>query len=223
MDRGKARVGDANLLILDVADKSALLLEANKIISGIAARTNLLAMNAAIEAAHAGEAGLGFSVVADEIRSPAAKSALQSREIGARLKEIKGAIDSAVRSSDEATGGFDAIRVLILKVAELEEGTRSAMREQRTGSEEILLSLATMNEASDRVRTAASGMGESTTAVDGSMGRLDEISKLTKAEMDRITSEVEAIARAFAAVVRLIERNAREIDRVSGQVARFIV
>ena len=95
--------------INDMAQKSQHLADANNVISQIAAQTNLLAMNAAIEAAHAGEAGAGFSVVADEIRKLAESSSVQSKNIATELKEITKTVAEVVSASNRSNEAFKII------------------------------------------------------------------------------------------------------------------
>lgn len=106
---GIANQSNVNEMIFDIEQQSKILQDANLAIAGIASQTNLLAMNAAIEAAHAGEAGRGFSVVADEIRKLSATSSEHSHSIGAQLAKIQETIKSVVSLSNETLSEFSLV------------------------------------------------------------------------------------------------------------------
>jgi methyl-accepting chemotaxis protein len=137
--------------IQEIARESEGLLEINAVMENIASQTNLLSMNAAIEAAHAGEAGKGFAVVADEIRKLAENSGEQSKTISTVLKKIKDSIDKITKSTDNVLKKFEAIDGGVKTVSDQEENIRNAMEEQGEGSKQILEAISQLNEATQRV------------------------------------------------------------------------
>ncbi|MDR2861221.1 MAG: methyl-accepting chemotaxis protein, partial [Syntrophobacterales bacterium] len=108
-DVGRTGLSEVAQDIQEIAHESEGLLEINSVMESIASQTNLLSMNAAIEAAHAGEAGKGFAVVADEIRKLAESSSEQSKTISAVLMKIKDCIDKISGSTDNVLKKFEAI------------------------------------------------------------------------------------------------------------------
>ena len=144
--------------IKEVALESESLFEINSVMQNIASQTNLLSMNAAIEAAHAGESGKGFAVVADEIRKLAEDSSKQSKTISSVLKTIKGSIDKITKSIDVVLNKFDAIDSGVKIVAEQEFGVQNAMEEQREGSKQILQAIGQLNEITQMVKNDADDM-----------------------------------------------------------------
>ncbi len=124
--------------IKDIAEVSN---QIKKLVSGIAkisSQTNLLAMNAAIEAAHAGDAGRGFAVVAEEVRNLATSSSQMTRKITEKIQDMLILVDSTSKVSSEAGESLQAISQDIQKTVHMVAEIASAMKEQNAGTQMIL-------------------------------------------------------------------------------------
>ncbi|MDR2575929.1 MAG: methyl-accepting chemotaxis protein, partial [Treponema sp.] len=159
-ENGKAGLQLVAQEIQEIAHESEGLLEINSVMENIASQTNLLSMNAAIEAAHAGESGRGFAVVAGEIRKLAESSEQQSKTTAAMLKKIKTSIDNITKSSDEVLARFGAIDSSVKTVAIHEQNILHAMEEQEIGGRQILDSIGILRDITHSVKNGSDNMAE---------------------------------------------------------------
>lgn len=220
-EEGKARQEAVAEKVRQIAGQSEMLMEANQTISRISSQTNLLAMNAAIEAAHAGDAGKGFSVVADEIRKLAETSANESKNIGAELKKIGATISDVVEASGSLGQAFGSVADGIEKTGQLVQEIEQAIAEQREGSRQILEALRDMNGASSEVRSSAHDMSARNSRVLESMRKLGDLAETVTRSMDEMGAGAEQINKAAQAVSDLAERTRESILSMETAIGRF--
>jgi len=209
--------------IQEIARESEGLLEINSVMENIASQTNLLSMNAAIEAAHAGESGKGFAVVADEIRKLAENSGEQSKIIGTVLKKITESINKITRSTENVLKKFEAIDSSVKTVAEQEENIRNAMEEQGTGSKQILEGVSNVNEITRQVKGGSQEMLEGAKEVIQESENLEKATQEITSGMNEMASGAEQINVAVHHVNELSIKNREGIDILIKEVSRFKV
>ena len=209
--------------IQEIARESEGLLEINSVMENIASQTNLLSMNAAIEAAHAGEAGKGFAVVADEIRKLAESSSDQSKTISTVLKKIKNSIDKITQSTNNVLNKFESIDSRVKTVAEQEENIRNAMEEQAQGSKQILDAIGQVNEITQQVKTGSEEMLGGSKEVRREGGNLEKVTQEITGGMNEMAIGAEQINVAVNEVNDLSGKNRENIDLLVKEVSRFKV
>ena len=208
--------------IQEIAKDSEGLLEINSAMNKIASQTNLLSMNAAIEAAHAGEVGKGFAVVADEIRKLAVSSGEQSKTISAMLKKVKASIDNITKSSDEVLSRFGAIDSGVKTVSEHEMNIRHAMEEQEVGGKQILDAIGRLKEITVSVQKGSEGMSKS----GGDLVReTDEFINISHEAMDGmndiVNGALKEIKTAVSHVTEMSEENNKNFEGLKLETEKF--
>ncbi len=212
-----------NERIKQIETQSQMLQEANLAIENIAQQTNLLAMNAAIEAAHAGDAGKGFAVVAGEIRKLSETSSKQSRTIGEQLTNIRDSISDVVASSTESSDAFTAVSDGIKVTDELVIQIKSAMDEQNEGSRQITQALKTMNDSTVEVTNASKAMSSRSEKISAEMHNLQDATGSMKVSMDEMSDGARKINETGAALSGISNKVQESIDMIGSQIDRFKV
>jgi methyl-accepting chemotaxis protein len=222
-DVGRTGLQEVSTDSNQIAQESEGRLEINAVMENIASQTNLLSMNAAIEAAHAGEAGKGFAVVADEIRKLAESSGEQSKTIGGVLKKIKDSIDKITHSTENVLNKFEAIDGAVKTVSEQTENIRNAMEEQCVGCQQILAVISQLNEITQMVKGGSDEMQEGSKEIITEGKNLEMATQEITNGMNEMATGADQINIAVNRVNEISGQNKENIDTLVREVSRFKV
>ena len=222
-ERGVSVQKNVTLRISEIYAESQMLQEANRVISSIASQTNLLAMNAAIEAAHAGEAGQGFSVVADEIRKLSENASKQSRTIGIQLKTILDSMAGITELSEDLKSAFGIVSDGIKNTNIMVQEISCAMEEQSAGSNQMRAVVGAVMEATSKTKLTSDAMAMENAAIQREIKALEESAISMKGNMDMMKENTTRVRAITTALSSLSNETRRSIMDISNELEKFRV
>ena len=220
-ERGNAALREVSQAIARVVEESDRLKGINRMIQNIASKTNLLAMNAAIEAAHAGAVGKGFAVVADEIRKLAESSGGQAKMVSELLKSITSSLNGIRESTSLALDNFEKIDREVKTVSDQETEIRGAVEEQDSGSRAILEIIVSSNTITENVRRDSTEMLSQSRFVIDQGENLEKLTQSLSGEMGEIAAAMGAISDAIHRIKEISQENSKSIDDLIQEISKF--
>ena len=221
IDEGRRRTRETNKLIQTTLENAQNIRQVVQIINTIAAQTNLLAMNAAIEAAHSGEYGRGFSVVADEIRKLAESAGKNAKKIQDLIKEVTRNVEAASVSSDEDTEIFEIINERIKDFHQSFQEISGALEEMASGSGQVQETTVELSDITQGIRTGYTEMQAGTGGIARALGSIRDISSQVLERLSTIDGSTDTIVKSVESIVGSQEGTEQNIAALHRKIELF--
>lgn len=201
MNSIKSKVGISVVKVQEMGERSSQIGSIVQTIEEISSQTNLLALNAAIEAARAGEHGKGFAVVADEVRKLAERSSMATREISGLIGGIQLSVAEAVEAMNDGA-------------QEVETGVERA-GQSGVALESILSAVASVNAQVSSIAAAAQSINNSAVELDNSMGSVSAVVEENTAATEEMSASSSEVTSAMEVIAASSEETSASIQEVS--------
>jgi methyl-accepting chemotaxis protein len=235
MQKIKVKVGISAEKVQDMGDRSKQIGVILETIRDIASQTNLLALNAAIEAARAGEHGKGFAVVADEVRKLAERSAAATKEIADLIKTIQTSVSEAVTAMQEGTGevengvqkanqagnALSEIQDAAQSVYKQAESVRQATDEMRAAADELVGSVDSVSAIVEENTAATEEMAGNSNVVSQSIENIASISQENSAAIEEVSASTEEMSAQVQEVTAATATLADMAKKLADIVSQF--
>lgn len=219
--RGEANMRQTLDAMNAVSASADVVQELIRVINNVANQTNILAMNAAIEAAHAGDAGRGFAVVAAEIRTLAETTATNARNIGTNVTQILDSIHGAASLTEGTGAAITAMTGRMREVAESMAHISAGLDEITTGTEEVTRALSSMVDISTDVRQRGEDIASRTASVDAAVATVADLTTQNSSALAESATGIREVQGAVSEVAGLGERNTQYIRMVDAEISGF--
>lgn len=218
---GDERVKETNIIIQEISQSTDQMKDLTDLINGIASQTNLLSMNAAIEAAHAGDAGKGFGVVSEEIRKLSEGTAEAVKGISSYLQSVIKRIEEALSASEKSGKAFARVNKGVADSAETFRTISTMISEVSSGSKDMLNAVSQINEVTKDVHSGAEEIMGITKSLGDDMKEVESLSSQGAIEINESLKSIEAIDNYTNSVAELSTSNEKIIKHLTELVTSF--
>ncbi|QEN06862.1 HAMP domain-containing protein [Oceanispirochaeta crateris] len=205
-DEGKKKIDETSSAFKVAVDQIQSIQVMANTINAIASQTNLLSMNAAIEAAHAGDAGKGFAVVADEIRKLAETSALSSSNITKMIKEITSSVDIADNNVDATSMVFDSILKEIVDTVNAFSEIEASVAELNIGGQQVLDASGQINDVTSQIKAGSNEISNGVQSMLKSSDMIKEVSQKVTSGMAEAQAGTQEIVNSMQFMIELSQK-----------------
>jgi len=221
--KGSEIINESTAVTAEISSRASVMMEMIEVINNVAAQTNLLSMNAAIEAAHAGDYGKGFAVVADEIRKLSQSTAASAGQISGSLKELMAKVEIARKSSESSGQAFLELDTIVEDVSRSFQEIQDSMSELKQGSNEILNATDLLQRISVEVGAGSKEMEVGIKEINRSLLNMKEFGDTTRSAAQEIEGSMKEISTLTTDVSELSETSNNQLQTLRKELDRFVL